>query len=216
MLFDKKRRCCSRCKQWKELEHFHKDKANFHGYSGWCRACWREWGLSKKTPVPCPHCGTEFLRTKSQVYCSLHCALWSRIEVKGPDECWPWVGSCSHGYGGFTFLGEPYKAAREALKELKGDSELHALHSCDNPPCCNPSHLFWGTPKDNSDDKIAKGRHNGPKGDTHGKAVINSAKAKEIKLLLQQGARQKDIAAIFNVKVSVITDIKRGHSWKEA
>lgn len=50
---------------------------------------------------------------------------------------------------------------------------MHVLHSCDNPPCCNPAHLFLGTNADNTADRHAKGRD--ARGAAHG-AVIDPSR----------------------------------------
>jgi hypothetical protein len=83
----------------------------------------------------------------------------------GPIEnyrCWIWQGPCSPaGYGGVSYNGGNYYAHRlfyilyRAVPIRKG---FHVMHACDNPPCCNPSHLKAGTAKENTADSIAKGR----------------------------------------------------------
>lgn len=89
--------------------------------------------------------------------------FWARTWVD--DGCWIWYGpTYPNGYG--------YLHANRPLRTTIGahrvswiihfgpiPDELHVLHKCDNPPCVNPEHLFIGTPQDNVDDMIQKGRN---------------------------------------------------------
>ncbi len=88
--------------------------------------------------------------------------FWSKVDKRGPDECWPWTaGRMSTGYGAFAHKRQQFAASRFALVLTTGfipDRHLHACHSCDNPPCCNPAHLRWGTVSDNAQDAIERGR----------------------------------------------------------
>ena len=92
-----------------------------------------------------------------------------------PDECWEWQGDVSGGYGRFTSLGKTRRAHREALQIALGRTlakDEHALHSCDNPPCVNVSHLRPGSQGDNNKDAWERGRraHEAPDKCVHGHA----------------------------------------------
>lgn len=88
--------------------------------------------------------------------------FWAKVDKRGPDECWPWLGARSKGYGNIKWNGVSGIRATHASLELAGrprpNPDLIACHSCDNPPCVNPAHLWWGTLKDNFHDALAKGR----------------------------------------------------------
>ena len=88
--------------------------------------------------------------------------FWSKVDSSGgPDACWEWQGyRLPLGYGQYTQNRIHYRANRVAalLGGISLRSEDLACHSCDNPPCCNPSHLFAGSPHDNVLDMIDKGR----------------------------------------------------------
>ncbi len=98
--------------------------------------------------------------------------FWSRIDKNGPvhpvlgTPCWPWMGRCdSNGYGLFDVREDsrrahPRFAHRIAYALIFGPlpSGIFACHHCDNPPCCNPAHLFPGTNADNVADMWSKGR----------------------------------------------------------
>lgn len=88
--------------------------------------------------------------------------FWSRVDQRGPDECWEWLGYRNpDGYGHLTLriITESAYAHQLAFELANGyKSQLWVLHSCDNPPCCNPAHLREGTPKDNMRDSIERGR----------------------------------------------------------
>jgi hypothetical protein len=88
--------------------------------------------------------------------------FWSHVDIRGTDECWPWKAFINrHGYGVFSYAhGKKMPASRFALATVIGwiPGELYACHHCDTPVCCNPSHIFAGTPKDNIQDALAKGR----------------------------------------------------------
>jgi hypothetical protein len=85
----------------------------------------------------------------------------SKIEMRGPDECWPWKASTDDsGYGLVWLTDALFKASRVAWRHFKGTdpSDKLVCHTCDNPPCCNPAHLFLGTKLDNNADRHRKGR----------------------------------------------------------
>jgi hypothetical protein len=78
---------------------------------------------------------------------------------RDPAQCWEWQRSRSRqGYGR---LGPRVYAHRLAYEVFIGPipDGLHVLHHCDNPPCCNPAHLWSGTVADNMRDRDAKGRN---------------------------------------------------------
>lgn len=89
----------------------------------------------------------------------------SKVDKSG--ECWLWTGACDrHGYGKFQvgFGGRAqkhYRAHRFGYEALVGPIPEGKVvcHSCDNPPCVNPAHLWLGTMKDNTQDMYRKGRH---------------------------------------------------------
>lgn len=93
--------------------------------------------------------------------------FWRKVDVRGPDDCWPWLAAVNGGgYGCFDIRGGSYRAARVSMAiDGRDPLELCACHTCDNPPCCNPSHLFTGTVAHNNADMVAKGRQS--KGLTH-------------------------------------------------
>lgn len=94
--------------------------------------------------------------------------IWDRIDVRGPDECWPWKLSVgSHGYGQIGWGAKSEKrtmvtAHRAAWTAVHGPipDALTVDHLCRNRPCCNPAHLRLLTNEEN-------GRDNGPNRRTH-------------------------------------------------
>ncbi len=92
--------------------------------------------------------------------------FWEKVAKGAPDDCWEWQASVftgRYGYGRFQF-GRPrgvVYAHRLAWELTNGQvpEGAHVLHSCDNPPCVNPSHLRIGTPADNAQDMLARKRH---------------------------------------------------------
>lgn len=102
---------------------------------------------------------TELVTEKAKLF-------WSRVQkVDDEKSCWPWVGGWTdeYGRGRWRLDGKSMISSRAALILSKGPppeslEELHACHTCDNPPCCRPEHLFWGTREQNMKDMASKGR----------------------------------------------------------
>ncbi len=100
--------------------------------------------------------------------------FWARVDRSG--DCWVWQkGRNSGGYGVFSVRNTPeqYELTGRSFTQLVAHRVAVALsrplmagdyvmHTCDNPPCCNPEHLRIGTASDNMRDAVAKGRHKGP------------------------------------------------------
>lgn len=96
--------------------------------------------------------------------------FWQKVNKRGPNGCWLYTGFLKwDGYGWLArYINGKVRyltAHRYAWILTRGEPKkgLHVLHKCDNPPCCNPDHLWLGTHKDNMLDKKAKGRCEGNK-----------------------------------------------------
>lgn len=90
----------------------------------------------------------------------LHIRFWEKVKMAGPDQCWIWTADTIGGYGKIKVEGIHNMAHRVSYTMHKGPipKGLHVCHSCDNPPCGNPNHLWLGTVKENMADRDRKGR----------------------------------------------------------
>lgn len=144
-------------------------------------------------------------------------AFWARVERRGPDECWPWIGSLTkHGYGSLGFAGKVTRAHRAAWILTNGDpGELHILHTCDNRKCCNPAHLYAGTHDDNVADMVQRRRRKGiGAGEKNGRAKLTQEQAENIRQIyaLEQYS-QEQIGEIFGVSQHAISKIVRNKRY---
>ena len=141
--------------------------------------------------------------------------FWSMVDRRGPDECWEWLGHRHvRGYGIFWCDGKNVRANRMALIYSGVEppsNDLGALHSCDNPPCCNPAHLRWGTDADNAADKVLR---KPSKGEQSPHSTITNDIVAEIYRLRLSGMTSPDIAAKLGLTKTLVMNIYTGRAWK--
>ena len=94
--------------------------------------------------------------------------FWPKVDRRGPDECWPWLGPIDPtGRGSFRGDCGRTRMAHRVAAELAGmivpDGKV-ICHRCDNPACVNASHFFIGTQAENLADMRQKGRGVNPVG----------------------------------------------------
>ena len=140
--------------------------------------------------------------------------FWSFVQVGEPHECWPWLGGkAKGGYGLFQGeRGHSVYAHRKAFEYAEGQkAKKWVLHECDNPPCCNPSHLYDGTSRDNIMDCIARGRFKTVyvKGEDHPNAKLTNSQIADAFKRIALGEKQINVARSLGVSTSTITYHKR-------
>ncbi len=150
--------------------------------------------------------------------------VWKFIDKRAADECWPWLSSKSGPYGAFRVKQKYYKAHRVVYFVRNGGIELnapesnysheHVLHACDNPICCNPSHLFLGDIFVNMADKVSKGRQYRGTGELATNAALSNEDAVRIREASLFGAKPKDLASSYGVSVFTIYPIIRGERYR--
>lgn len=145
--------------------------------------------------------------------------FWNKVRKLGPNECWVWTtksGERAKRYGVFLINGRSHIASRVAWELANGkiSKGLFVCHHCDNPPCCNPSHLFLGTPRDNYMDAIRKGRIiYGKKGEETQSPASNRDRARdEILKLWPWGTKIKDVAFGTGINANSVGRFVRGES----
>jgi len=165
----------------------------------------------------CKRCSGTFYAKRTRTYCSDSCKRGRNAFlalIHKTATCWLWLGAKTRaGYGRFGRQ-KGYHAHRRSYELHKGPipEGLLVCHTCDNPPCVNPDHLFLGTSADNSQDMARKGR--GMQGEKARTAVLTKEDVLAIKGMLDAGVVHRSIASKYGVERSTITAISRGKNWK--
>jgi hypothetical protein len=148
--------------------------------------------------------------------------LWRRV-TKG-EGCWEWSGSTiGAGYGMLRRDRDSSVLAHRLSWELAHGpipEGMKVCHSCDNPPCVNPEHLFLGTQADNMADMAAKKRHKSltrpdlnPRGERNPGAKLTAAQAGEIRAKRAEGIPQRKLARDYGVSEATVSLIVNGKRW---
>lgn len=137
--------------------------------------------------------------------------FWKHVNVRGDDECWPWISI--HGKPrltrpSFRIGGTSFSSAQISYLINNGKiSHGHVVcHSCDNPICVNPTHLFSGTQSDNMKDACAKGRKSGPNTCLHNRENVSVLTRERMK----KGVTIERLAFESNLSVATIRNLERG------
>lgn len=141
--------------------------------------------------------------------------FWARVQRGETSKCWLWTGGRTYqGYGRVSWRGKKTAAHRVALALIDGlwDSHLRVCHSCDNPPCCNPAHLWRGTDADNVHDMHRKGRFTPQpkKGEDNPNAILTTAAVIAIR---QSQLSTSKLAAQYGISKDTVLHVKRRERW---
>jgi hypothetical protein len=137
--------------------------------------------------------------------------FWAKVQKS--DGCWEWLACKTRtGYGHFAINGRYMSAHRTSWLMCNGDpGDKHVLHTCDNPGCVNPAHLFLGTHADNMRDREQKGRANHPIGNTSGVMKLRDEYVPVLKFIYALSAcDQRDLAHAFGVSKQLVSWVVNG------
>jgi len=178
----------------------------------------------------CAECGTTFLywnrKRDRRRFCDLICyreyiqSQWLR-HLQRVGECW--VSDGKRWRGGYVRLLRDFGdrwifigVHKLSFLWFRGPvpEGLQVCHTCDNPPCCNPYHLFLGTDEENKKDCYRKNRL--AFGERHGMSVLTEEKVQRIRQRFISGGRNTKgrLAKEFGVSRRTIQMVVERKSWK--
>jgi len=140
--------------------------------------------------------------------------LWHLVKKAGLDDCWLWNGhTTADGYGRLSIYNRELSATRLVYESTYGPIEpgLDVCHTCDNPPCCNPRHLWIGTRAENNKDRADKGRSFRSRGELSENSKLTESNVIEI---LDSPETNQALADKYGVDHSLISRIRLGKAWK--
>jgi len=154
--------------------------------------------------------------------------FFEKVAIKAGNECWEWQGSrLKSGYGQTRAGTRMELTHRMMYIQTVGEipKGMVIMHTCDNPPCCNPNHLKLGTYKDNAQDMIQKGRsvYTPMSGESNPNVTVSAEQVAEIRLLYKgvqhktrpkTGPTLKELAVRFKIGISQVKRIISNESWK--
>jgi hypothetical protein len=161
-------------------------------------------------------CMYEYRRANAPTAVPLAERFWQKVDKRGPDDCWTWTASTSYGYGKLGIGGKRggWKQAHIVSWELHNGpvpKGLFVCHSCDNPPCVNPQHLFVGTALDNNMDKAQKGRAS--RGEQRWNARLTPRGVQKIRSLHRRGIDKTAIAQSMGLGRTTVHAVLEGRTW---
>jgi len=151
--------------------------------------------------------------------------LWSKVDIKSDDECWEWKGFRNHQGYGRTWINDKGYYAHRVIFHLANPNTINLnapqstleygfiLHTCDNPSCCNPKHLWLGTHKDNMEDKARKGRAPDFSGDKGPRCKLTMEQAMEARTLRKAGVSAKNLAVQFGISLCSMKTLLANKSY---
>lgn len=166
---------------------------------GWCSTHWSRWRTHGDPLVVSPH----HMNTPADFH---------KFFEKTDAGCWEWTGSRQpNGYGAFHINGKTVRAHRFSYEQAKGSipEGTFVCHSCDNPSCVNPDHLWLGSPADNAADMATKGRANSGE-DRHNAKLTCEA----VRSIREDPRNVGAIAELYGVSYSAVRFIKKGLKWR--
>lgn len=155
---DGKPRIRSICKKCRSKESIQWANKNLEKRREYANSYARKTGRVKLHP--CIRCGQLLTKKYALSLCSEMCRFMHY--VLKTDYCWLWSGGRNRaGYGKFSMNGKVIAASRASYILFNGQitEGKYICHTCDNPPCVNPAHLWEGTASENQIDSVQKGRH---------------------------------------------------------
>lgn len=138
--------------------------------------------------------------------------LW--MKVRCSDGCWEWCGYADPGGYGRISIGKHRPHTHRVMWEVCfGDIPpgLFVCHKCDNRRCVRPDHLFLGTPHDNAQDMVQKGRSQ--KGESHARSKLTASDILEIRRLVDAGEYKTVIGERFGIHNTTVGQIARKERW---